>query len=118
GQKQRLLIARAIYRNPEYLFLDEATSALDARNEVVIMNNLRHFAAGRTAVIIAHRLSTVKNADHILVLDGGRVVEQGNHQTLVGQRGLYFNLVRNQLDLETQSAFVTSAQPYAQSYAA
>lgn len=113
GQKQRLLIARAVYRNPEFLFLDEATSALDARNEVVIMNNLRHFAAGRTAVIIAHRLSTVKNADHILVLDGGRVVEQGTHHSLVHQRGLYFNLVRNQLDLETQSAWATSAQSYA-----
>ena len=117
GQKQRLLIARAVYRNPEYLFLDEATSALDARNEVVIMNNLRHFAVGRTAVIIAHRLSTVKNADHILVLDGGRVVEQGTHQTLVARKGLYFSLVRNQLDLETQAAWVTSAQTFGSSYA-
>ncbi len=117
GQKQRLLIARAVYRNPEFLFLDEATSALDARNEVVIMNNLRHFAAGRTALIIAHRLSTVKNADHILVMDGGRVVEQGTHQTLVWQQGLYFNLVKNQLDLETQAAWVTSAQPFAHPHA-
>jgi ATP-binding cassette subfamily B protein len=117
GQKQRLLIARAVYRNPEYLFLDEATSALDARNEVVIMNNLRYFAAGRTAIIIAHRLSTVKNADHILVLDGGQVVEQGNHHSLVARRGLYFNLVKNQLDLETQSAFVTTAQTFGGPYA-
>ena len=75
-------------------------------------------AAGRTAVIIAHRLSTVKNADHILVLDGGRVVEQGTHQSLVRQQGLYFSLVRNQLDLETQAAWVTSAQPFGTRYAA
>ena len=118
GQKQRLLIARAVYRNPEFLFLDEATSALDARNEVVIMNHLRQFAVGRTAVIIAHRLSTVKNADHILVMDGGRVVEQGTHYSLVREQGLYFNLVRNQLDLETQAAWVTSTQSLVNPYAA
>lgn len=118
GQKQRLLIARAMYRNPEYLFLDEATSALDARNEVVIMNHIRQFSEGRTVVVIAHRLSTVKNADHILVMDAGRLVEQGTHHSLVHQRGLYFNLVKNQLDLETQSAFVMSAQSIASSYAA
>lgn len=118
GQKQRLLIARAVYRNPEFLFLDEATSALDARNEVLIMNHLRQFCTGRTAVIIAHRLSTVKNADHILVMDGGRLVEQGTHHSLVRQQGLYFNLVRNQLDLETQAAWVTSTQSFATPYAA
>jgi ATP-binding cassette, subfamily B, bacterial len=118
GQKQRLLIARAVYRNPEYLFLDEATSALDARNEVVIMNHLRQFCTGRTAIVIAHRLSTVKNADHILVMDAGHVVEQGTHQTLVRRQGLYFNLVKNQLDLETQSTASPFSAAYPTAYAA
>jgi ATP-binding cassette, subfamily B, bacterial len=112
GQKQRLLMARAIYRNPEFIFLDEATSALDAQNEQAIMNHLRHFLPGRTAIIVAHRLSTVRNADHIVVLDAGRVVEQGTHLQLVRRQGLYFNLVRNQLDLETQAQAAVSFSPF------
>ncbi|WP_298329839.1 peptidase domain-containing ABC transporter [uncultured Dokdonia sp.] len=99
GQKQRLLIARAIYKDPDYLFFDEATSALDANNEKVIMENLNTFLKGKTAVVIAHRLSTVKNADQILVLDQGKIVEQGTHQELVNQRANYFHLVKNQLEL-------------------
>ncbi len=99
GQKQRLLIARAIYKDPDYLFFDEATSALDANNEKVIMENLNTFLKGRTAVVIAHRLSTVKNADQIVVLDQGKIVEQGTHEELVSQRANYFHLVKNQLEL-------------------
>jgi ATP-binding cassette subfamily B protein len=101
GQKQRLLIARAVYKNPNYLFLDEATSALDANNEKVIMENLNNFFKDRTAVIIAHRLSTVKNADQIVVLDKGKIVEIGDHKTLVKTKGQYYNLVKNQLELGT-----------------
>jgi ATP-binding cassette subfamily B protein len=100
GQKQRLLLARAIYKNPEYLFLDEATSALDATTERDIMENLRRVFPGRTCVIIAHRLSTVKNADQIVVLDQGRMVEAGTHADLVAKGGYYYNLVRNQLELD------------------
>jgi len=99
GQKQRILIARAVYKNPEYLFFDEATSALDAYNERVIMENLEAFFAGKTAIVIAHRLSTVKKADQILVLDSGRVVEAGTHEQLASARGVYYNLVKNQLEL-------------------
>ena len=99
GQKQRILIARAIYKNPEYLFFDEATSALDANNERVIQDNLMYFLRGRTSVVIAHRLSTVKNADQIIVLDEGKVVETGDHATLTQNKGTYFHLVRNQLEL-------------------
>jgi ATP-binding cassette subfamily B protein len=99
GQKQRLLIARAIYKNPEFLFFDEATSALDANNEKVIMENLDRFFKGRTAVVIAHRLSTVKNADQILVLERGEIVETGNHLELVAKKGRYYELVKNQLEL-------------------
>ncbi|MDE6835788.1 MAG: ATP-binding cassette domain-containing protein, partial [Muribaculaceae bacterium] len=99
GQKQRILIARAVYRNPEFIFLDEATNALDAGNERVIVENLDAFYRGRTVVIVAHRLSTVKNADRIIVLDGGRIVEEGNHSTLIEKRGYYYNLVKNQLEL-------------------
>ena len=99
GQKQRLLIARAIYKNPQYLFFDEATSALDAENEKVIMGNLQAFLKGKTAVVIAHRLSTVKNADQIIVLHQGQIVEQGSHEELVHQRQHYFHLVKNQLEL-------------------
>ncbi len=101
GQKQRLLIARAVYKDPEYLFFDEATSALDANNERVIIENLQEFFEGRTVVVIAHRLSTVRNADQIVVLDGGRIVERGTHEELTRHRGAYFELVKNQLELGT-----------------
>ena len=99
GQKQRLLIARAVYKNPKLLFFDEATSALDARNESIIMKKLDDFFQNRTAVVIAHRLSTVKNAHQIAVMDKGSVVELGNHESLVRQQGKYFELVKNQLEL-------------------
>ena len=99
GQKQRLLIARAIYADPDYIFFDEATNALDANNERVIMENLQEFYQGRTVVVVAHRLSTVKNADQIVVLDKGKVVEKGTHQELTRLRGAYYNLVKNQLEL-------------------
>jgi len=99
GQKQRLLIARAVYKNPDYLFFDEATNALDANNERVIMNNLNVFFAGRTVVVVAHRLSTVSNADNIIVLDKGKIIEQGTHQDLAGLKGEYYKLVKNQLEL-------------------
>jgi ATP-binding cassette subfamily B protein len=99
GQKQRILIARAVYKNPDFIFLDEATNALDAKNERAIVENLNKFYEGRTVVVVAHRLSTVKNADQIVVIDGGRVVETGNHTTLIKQRGAYYNLVKNQLEL-------------------
>lgn len=99
GQKQRLLIARAVYKNPEMLFFDEATSALDANNEKEIMRNLDIFFKNKTVVVIAHRLSTVMNADQIVVLDKGKIIEIGNHKSLVKQKGNYFELVRNQLQL-------------------
>lgn len=99
GQKQRLLIARAVYKDPEFLFFDEATNALDANNERIIMENLDEFMQGRTAIIVAHRLSTVKNADQIIVLEKGRVVEMGNHKQLVKKMGNYYTLVKNQLEL-------------------
>jgi len=99
GQKQRLFIARAVYKDPKYLFFDEATSALDANNEKTIMENLDKFYEGRTVVIIAHRLSTVKNADQIIVMKDGEIVEEGSHADLTRNRGYYFELVRNQLEL-------------------
>lgn len=99
GQKQRLLIARAAYRDARYLFLDEATNSLDANNEKVIMERLDTLFRGRTVVIVAHRLSTVRNADNIIVLDRGRVVEQGTHMELTERRGYYYKLVKNQLEL-------------------
>jgi len=99
GQKQRLFIARAVYKDPHFLFFDEATSALDANNEKVIMEKLDEFFKNRTAVVIAHRLSTVKNADQIVVLDQGKIVEVGTHQTLTRKKGFYYNLVKNQLEL-------------------
>lgn len=100
GQKQRLLLARAIYKDPAYLFLDEATSALDAENEKKIIENLDTFFKDRTVVVVAHRLSTVKNADKIIVLDKGRIIETGNHHELVANKGAYYHLVKNQLELE------------------
>ncbi|MBL7772975.1 MAG: ATP-binding cassette domain-containing protein, partial [Chitinophagaceae bacterium] len=99
GQKQRILIARAIYKNPEYLFFDEATSALDANNEKIIIENLELFYKNRTVIIVAHRLSTVKHADQIVVLDQGSVAELGTHQELVQKKGKYFELIKNQLEL-------------------
>ncbi|SHN12210.1 peptidase domain-containing ABC transporter [Flavobacterium xinjiangense] len=99
GQKQRLLIARAVYKNPEMLFFDEATSALDANNEKVIMEKLDIFFKNKTVVVIAHRLSTVMNADQIVVLEKGKIIEIGNHKELVKQKGSYYELVRNQLQL-------------------
>lgn len=99
GQKQRVLIARAAYKDASYLFLDEATNALDAKNEKIIMENLRQFFKGKTVVIVAHRLSTVKNADNIVVLDKGKIVEQGTHHELTTLKGKYYELVKNQLEL-------------------
>jgi len=99
GQKQRLLIARSVYKNPQFLFFDEATSALDANNEKTIMSKLNKFFANKTAVVIAHRLSTVKNAHQIVVLDKGKIVEKGTHQELIQLKGNYYHLVKNQLDL-------------------
>jgi len=99
GQKQRLFIARAVYKSPEYIFFDEATSALDANNEKIIIENLNQFFKGKTAIVIAHRLSTVKHADKIIVLDKGVVVEEGNHNELVAKKGEYYRLIKNQLEL-------------------
>lgn len=101
GQRQRILIARAVYRDPEFIFLDEATNSLDAKNEREIVENLRRFYRGRTVVVVAHRLSTVCDADKIVVLDAGTVVETGTHDELIALRGAYYNLVRNQLELGT-----------------
>jgi ATP-binding cassette subfamily B protein len=101
GQRQRVLIARAVYKDPQYLFFDEATNALDANNERVIMNNLNEFFTGRTVLIVAHRLSTVSNADNIIVLDKGRIIEQGTHHELTALKGDYYKLVKNQLELGT-----------------
>ena len=99
GQKQRLLIARAVYKDPDYVFFDEATNALDSFNEMVIMDNLNEFLDGRTVVVVAHRLSTVRNADKIIVLEKGEIIEEGTHVDLTLQRGAYYNLVKNQLEL-------------------
>ncbi|TDP57417.1 LOW QUALITY PROTEIN: ATP-binding cassette subfamily B protein [Flavobacterium dankookense] len=101
GQKQRLLIARAVYKNPEMLFFDEATSALDANNEKEIMEKLNVFFKDKTVVVIAHRLSTVMNADQIVVLEKGKIIETGNHQELIKRKGNYYELVKNQLQLGT-----------------
>ena len=99
GQKQRILIARAVYKNPDFIFLDEATNALDAENERKIVENLSKFYDGRTVIVAAHRLSTVKNADQIIVLSDGCIAEVGNHDLLTARRGIYYNLVKNQLEL-------------------
>ena len=99
GQKQRVLIARAVYKNPDYLFFDEATNSLDANNEKAIVENLQKFYEGKTVIIVAHRLSTVKNANQIIVLDDGKIVETGNHKQLTEKRGAYYELVKNQLEL-------------------
>jgi ATP-binding cassette, subfamily B, bacterial len=99
GQKQRILIARAVYKNPAFLLFDEATNALDSNNEKVIMENLQEFFRGRTVIIVAHRLSTVKNADKIVVLEHGKILEEGTHTELTGRRGKYYELVKNQLEL-------------------
>ena len=99
GQKQRILIARAIYKNPDYLFFDEATSALDSTNESEIMKKLNSFFKKRTVVVVAHRLSTVKKADNIIVLERGEIIERGNHRELVNKRGVYYRLVKDQLEL-------------------
>lgn len=100
GQKQRLLIARAIYKRPKYIFFDEATNALDATNESTIMRNLNEFFKGKTAIIVAHRLSTVKNANKIVVMEDGEIKEVGDHKNLIEKRGYYYNLVKDQLSLE------------------
>lgn len=99
GQKQRILIARAVYKNPKFILFDEATNALDANNEVAIMESLQAFFKDRTVVIVAHRLSTVKNADKIIVLENGKIIEEGNHKDLTQNKGKYYELVKNQLEL-------------------
>ncbi len=99
GQRQRILSARAVYKNPDFLFLDEATNALDANNERAILENLQEFYKGKTVVVVAHRLSTVKNADQIIVLDNGMIAEQGTHAELTALKGKYYHLVKNQLEL-------------------
>lgn len=98
GQRQRLLIARAIYKNPEYIFFDEATNALDTSNESKIMCNLKEFYNGKTVVVAAHRLSTIKNANQILVMQHGKIVERGSHQELLTRNGLYCELIKNQIE--------------------
>lgn len=99
GQKQRILIARAVYKDPEFIFFDEATNALDANNERTIMNNLETFFKGRTSVVVAHRLSTVRNANQIIVIEQGRIAETGTHEELIALKGRYYKLIKNQLEL-------------------
>jgi len=102
GQKQRILIARAIYRDPDYIFFDEATNALDTNNERIIQENMNRFFNGKTVVIVAHRLSTVRDADQIVVLKQGQIVEKGTHAELINLQGDYYNLVKNQLELSNE----------------
>lgn len=99
GQKQRLLIARAAYKDAKYLVFDEATNSLDANNERFIMEKLNGLFMNRTVVIVAHRLSTVRNADNIVVIDKGKITEQGSHEELISRRGDYYRLIKNQLEL-------------------
>ena len=99
GQKQRLSIARAVYKNPQFIFFDEATNSLDANNEKVILENMQEFFKARTVIIVAHRLSTVKNADKIIVLNNGEIAEEGTHAELTLRKGKYYELVKNQLEL-------------------
>lgn len=98
GQRQRLLIARIVYKNPDFIFFDEATNALDAKNERVILSKLNMFFKDKTVLVVAHRLSTVKNADQIVVLDSGEIVEKGTHSDLIRLKGFYYGLVRDQLE--------------------
>lgn len=99
GQRQRILIARVVYKNPRVVFFDEATNSLDANNEKAIVENLVQFYEGKTVVVVAHRLSTVRDADQIVVIDNGEVVETGTHEELTAKRGKYYTLVKNQLEL-------------------
>ncbi|MEZ4987253.1 MAG: ABC transporter ATP-binding protein [Saprospiraceae bacterium] len=99
GQRQRILMARAVYKQPHYLFLDEATNALDAQHEKDLLQNLETFANGKTVVVVAHRLSTIRHADHIILIHEGRIAEQGTHETLIQAKGLYYQLVQNQLSV-------------------
>jgi len=99
GQRQRLAIARAVYKQPQFIFFDEATNSLDANNEKMILENLRGFFAEKTVVVVAHRLSTVRHADKIVVMHQGEIAEEGTHETLVAQKGKYYELVKNQLEL-------------------
>ena len=99
GQRQRLLLARTVYKNPAFVFFDEATNALDADNERIIMHNMQAFFENKTVIVVAHRLSTVKHADQIIVLDKGQILEIGTHQSLLAQQGAYYDLVKNQLEL-------------------
>ncbi|MGH1339208.1 MAG: peptidase domain-containing ABC transporter [Aureispira sp.] len=103
GQRQRILIARAVYKNPEFLFFDEATNSLDTTNEKIIMENLNTFYENKTVIVVAHRLSTVKNADQIVVINNGEIAETGTHTKLVSKQGIYFNLIQDQLDLDREN---------------